>query len=289
MFHLKRVLITGANSYVGTNVEKWLMREPDKYYVETLDMKDPNWVNFDFSKFDVVFHVAGIVHKKETRKYRSLFFKINRDLTIETARKAKRSGVSQFIFISTMSVYGLVNGRIDNTTILKPKTYYGKSKLEAENLLNNLADKSFNVSIIRPPMIYGPNCKGNYFRLSKFVDKFIIFPNIINRRSILYIDNFSVFTQNIIDNNIHGILYPQNSTYGCTTEIVKHMADIRHKKIIFTRVFNPIINIFKFNFIKKIFGDLYYDFSLSNVGFDYNIVNFSDSISRSENIVEVKK
>ena len=56
---MKKVLITGANSYIGTNVEQWLLKEPDKYHVETLDMKDPNWINFDFSKFDVVFHVAG--------------------------------------------------------------------------------------------------------------------------------------------------------------------------------------------------------------------------------------
>jgi nucleoside-diphosphate-sugar epimerase len=74
---LKRVLITGANSYVGTNVEKWLMKEPDKFYVETLDMKDPNWRNFDFSKFDVVFHVAGIAHVSTKKSMKDLYYKVN--------------------------------------------------------------------------------------------------------------------------------------------------------------------------------------------------------------------
>nr|WIF88106.1 hypothetical protein QOL21_06435 [Acholeplasma laidlawii] len=59
---MKSILITGKNSYVGSNVENWLQQYPDKYKVDTLDMLDQNWKDFDFSKYDVVFHVAGIAH-----------------------------------------------------------------------------------------------------------------------------------------------------------------------------------------------------------------------------------
>src|SRR5690606_19975052 len=118
------------------------------YHVETLDMKDSNWINFDFSKFDVVFHVAGIAHIKETKKNRDLYYKINRDLAVETAIKAKESGVKQFIFMSSMSVYGKITGVITKNTVPQPKTYYGKSKLESEMLIKNLTSNNFNISII---------------------------------------------------------------------------------------------------------------------------------------------
>src|SRR5690554_777205 len=164
---MKRVLITGANSYIGTNVEKWLLKEPDKYHVETLDMKDPNWMNFDFSKFDVVFHVAGIAHIKETKKNRDLYYKINRDLAVETAKKAKNSGVRQFIFLSSMSVYGIDKGVISKDTIPKPKSAYGKSKYEAENEIRSIETDSFIVTILRPPMVYGYKSPGNFQKLVK--------------------------------------------------------------------------------------------------------------------------
>src|SRR5690606_12783164 len=131
---MKRVLITGANSYIGMSVEKWLLKQPDKYSVETLDMKDPNWVNFDFSKFDVVLHVAGIAHIKQTKKNKDLYYRVNRDLAVDTARKAKEAGIKQFVFLSTMSVYGKVTGIIKDDTIPNPKDAYGKSKYEAEVL-----------------------------------------------------------------------------------------------------------------------------------------------------------
>ena len=128
-------------------MKKWLLKEPDKYHVETLDMKDPNWINFDFSNFDVVFHVAGIAHIKETRKNRDLYYKINRDLAVETAKKAKESGVRQFIFMSSMSVYGLLTGTIKSNTLPTPTTMYGKSKYEGECEINKLMDDSFKVVI----------------------------------------------------------------------------------------------------------------------------------------------
>jgi UDP-glucose 4-epimerase len=118
---MKRILITGKNSYIGTSVEKWLLKEPEKYSVDTIDMLNESWREHDFSKYDVVFHVAGIAHIKETKNNRNLYFKINRDLAYETALKAKQDGVKQFIFLSSMSVYGIEKGIIDKNTSLNPK------------------------------------------------------------------------------------------------------------------------------------------------------------------------
>src|SRR5690554_6731837 len=113
---MRRVLITGQNSYIGTSVERWLLRDPDKYKVDTIDMKDGSWKEKDFSQYDVVFHVAGIAHIKETSENQDLYYKVNRDLAYETAQKAKEDEVGQFIFLSSMSVYGLENGVIYKDT-----------------------------------------------------------------------------------------------------------------------------------------------------------------------------
>lgn len=260
MFSLKKVLITGSNSYVGTNVEKWLLRETEKYYVETLDMRDPNWQNFDFTQFDVVFHVAGIAHVSTKKSMKDLYFKVNRDLTIETAQKAKKSGVKQFIFMSSMIVYSSKETMIKNDTKPNPDNFYGMSKLQAEDGVLTLSDESFIVSILRPPMIYGSNSKGNLLTLSKVVEKIKVFPNISNKRSILNINNLSNVVKGIIDNETSGILFPFDKGSFGTTEIIISILAKKEKKIILTKLFNPFIRfLVKYSaYFKKIFGDYYY-------------------------------
>ena len=172
---MKKILITGANSYIGTSLEKWLGKNPDKYYVDTVSTRDDAWKKKDFSEFDVVFHVAGIAHIKETKENQDLYYKVNRDLAFEAAKKAKAGGVKQFVFLSSMSIYGQDVGPIGINTIPNPKTAYGKSKYEAETMVLELEDDSFKVAILRPPMVYGPNSKGNYQLLSKFAKKHLYF------------------------------------------------------------------------------------------------------------------
>ena len=160
-----------------------------------------------FSGYDSVFHVAGIAHIKETIKNRDLYFSVNRDLAYEVAKKAKEDGVRQFVFLSTMSVYGLNTGIIDNNTPEAPKNAYGRSKLEAEKLIRELEAANFQVAIIRPPMVYGKGAKGNYQRLSKFAQKSPIFPDYNNQRSMLYIDNLCEFVRLIIIHVSTGIFF----------------------------------------------------------------------------------
>jgi nucleoside-diphosphate-sugar epimerase len=284
---LKKVLITGANSYVGTNVEKWLMKEPENFYVETLDMKDPNWTSFDFSRFDVVFHVAGIVHKKVTKETKDLYYKVNQDLAIEVAEKSKKSGVKRFIFMSTMSVYGLNRGAIHNKTPLNPKTEYGKSKRNAEIEIETLQNENFKVAILRPPLIYGPNSIGNYVFLSNFVKKYKIFPKIDNKKSFIFIDHFCEFIKLIIFSNKSGIFHPQNSFLMSTTSMVEEIKKITKKKIIISKIFNFVL-LFKFlNKVSKVFDSLYYDNTLySDLETDMiqrsSILTFSETIQMTE-------
>src|SRR5690554_6776155 len=279
---MKRVLITGANSYVGTNVERWLMKEPDKYYVETLDMKDPNWINFDFSKFDVVFHVAGIAHSTPKKSERELYYKVNTQLTIDTAKLAKKSGVKQFIFMSSMIVYNKKETRITKDTKPNPDNFYGDSKLQAELGIKPLQDNNFNVTILRPPMIYGPGSKGNFLKLIKLARKTVIFPKIENKRSMLYIDNLSNNIKYIIENNLNGVFFPQNSDFMCTSMIVKEVSIFLNKKIWFTRLLNIPIYISRtwVTPVNKLFSDSYYDINLSQEMLVHNITSNQDSIRK---------
>ena len=282
---MKRVLITGANSYVGTNVEKWLMKEPNNYHVETLDMQNPDWINFDFSRFDVVFHVAGIAHVSKKKSMEDLYYKVNRDLTKQTALIAKSSGVKQFIFMSSMIVYNSKESRISTNTKPNPDNYYGLSKLQAEEGLENLQSENFKIAIVRPPMIYGPNSKGNFPKLISLAKKTPIFPRYDNKRSMLYIDNLSNSIKYLIDSVSNGLFFPQNKEYVNTKEVISMTKKIIHKKLWLTRLFNPFIYLLKnrISLVNKMFSDSYYDFEMSSNIISSSVITFRESLLMTVN------
>lgn len=280
---MKKILITGKNSYVGSSFENWLGHYPEEYEVKKISLRDDSWKNKDFSSYDTVLHAAGIVHLKETEENKDLYYEVNRDLAFEVAKKAKDEGVSQFIFLSTMSVYGIETGVIKRDTVPNPKNNYGKSKLEAEKLIELLNDDSFKVAILRPPIIYGKGCKGNYVKLSKLAVKSPIFPAIDNKRSMIFIDNLSEFIKKLVDHNKGGYYYPQNEEYVCTSELVRLIAKYHNKRVYLTKLLNPIFFIFKIKIVKKVFGNLVYEKEMSEYKeVEYRLINFKKSVESTE-------
>lgn len=283
---MKKILITGKDSYIGTSLEKWLSQWPDKYTVDTVDMISDSWKEKDFSKYDVVFHVAGIAHVSSDPKLKNLYYKVNRDLTIATARKAKNEGVQQFIFMSSIIVYGdsPSNGVIDRNTVPKPSNFYGDSKLQAEEGIRGLESDKFKIVILRPPMIYGKGSKGNYPRLANMAKKTPVFPDIDNERSMLHIDNLCEFIKLMIDNKESGLFFPQNKEYVKTSEMVRLIADVHGKKIRLTKVFNPFIKLmYRIGTVNKVFGNMVYDKSMSEYDKgNYQLKDLRESILRTE-------
>jgi UDP-glucose 4-epimerase len=281
---MKKILITGAGSYIGTSFENWVSQWPEKYQVDTIDMRGNEWKDKPFSTYDVIYHIAAIVHVKEndTEKY----FSVNRDLAVEVAKKAKAEGVKQFIFLSTMGVYGKETGVIDENTKPNPKTPYADSKLEAEGLLNKLADDSFKVATLRPPIVYGKDCRGNYPRLAGMALKLPVFPKIKNERSMIFIDNLSEFVRLAIDSELSGLFFPQNKEYVNTTELVRLIAQVHDKDLKATGVFNPFVylGIKMSQTFGKVFGSFVYDKKMSGgpSEIDYETCSFKDSIERTE-------
>lgn len=284
---LKRVCITGAKSYIGESVERWIHEKNEAIEIVTYDTLSPDFKDKSFAGFDSVFHVAGIAHVSADPSKEELYYKVNRDLTIETANRAKADGAKQFIFMSSIIVYGNEGnkGLITRSTKESPVDFYGKSKLMAEEGIRELSDDSFHVAIIRPPMIYGKNSKGNYRRLAALAGKIPVFPLVNNQRSMLHIHNLCEFVYLLIVNHSLGTFYPQNREYVNTSLMVKEIGACHGKNIVLVKGFHSIIRFLAghINVFRKMFGDMAYEKSLSD-HFDgaYCVVDFKESIVLTE-------
>ena len=290
---MKKILITGANSYIGTSFEKYIgMNYPQGYLVDTVDMIGDGWKQKDFGEYDCIFHVAGIAHSdsgKISQEKERLYYAVNTDLTVETAKKAKADGAKQFIFMSSAIVYGnsAPIGKkkiITRDTPVSPANCYGDSKVQAENGLRQLNDETFRVVILRPPMIYGKGSKGNYPTLSKYAQKLPFFPDVKNERSMLYIENLCEFVRLMVENEENGTFWPQNAEYSNTSEMVKMIAEAHGKRIRLVKGFGWLLKILGHisGKVNKAFGNLMYEKGMSEYKSDYLIVSVRESVVRTE-------
>lgn len=299
---MKAVLITGANSYIGTSFEKYVSDYYcDQLSVDTIDMIDGSWRSRLFTyrtetgkerAYDCVFHVAGIAHAdmgKVSEETKKKYYAVNTDLAIETAQKAKFDGVGQFILMSSMIVYGKQT-HISRSTKPHPANFYGDSKWEADKGVQKLKSSEFTVTVLRPPMIYGKESKGNYPTLSKLARNFLVFPDYENRRSMLYIENLCEFLCQVMIQGRGGVFFPQNAEYSSTSQIVEQIGKVYNHRIIITKVLNPVVLIAHRFPVKKIrelsgkaFGDSWYEMEMSAYkDLDYQKVTLKESIERTE-------
>lgn len=285
---MKKVLITGAGSYVGESVRKYILGKDPSFLIDAVDTFGDDWKKADYSQYDVVFHVAGIAHVNADPKMEPLYYKVNRDLTIEIARHAQDAGVKQFIFMSSQIVFhesqSLKTEILTVETKPNPNGFYGDSKLQAENGLKALCAEGgeMKICILRPCMIYGPNAKGNFPRLAKLACKTPIFPAWHNKRSMLYIDNLAEFVLQAMECELEGTFYPQNRELADTVEIIRFFAKEAGHKVWITKLFNPFVCLGSFVLqpINKMFATYYYDPEMSRMEFDYQLVSFEESLKR---------
>ena len=282
---MKSILITGAGSYVGESVRKY-MQAHGEYQIDAVDTMGDNWKKADYTQYDVVYHVAGIAHVNADPKMEALYYKVNRDLTIEVAKHAKAAGVKQFIFMSSQIVFhesqSLKKEVLTAQTKENPNGFYGDSKLQAELGIKPLGDENFKVCILRPCMIYGPNAKGNFPRLAKLACKTPIFPCWHNKRSMLYIDNLAEFVKQAVLRELSGTYYPQNRELADTVEIIRFFAKAAGHRIWITKLLNPFVWLGSFVLqpLNKMFATYYYDPEMSKTDFDYQLVSFEESLKR---------
>ncbi|MBQ7219647.1 MAG: NAD-dependent epimerase/dehydratase family protein [Synergistaceae bacterium] len=286
---MTRILITGTNSFTGNALARHLSQFPDKYSVSAVSLRNDSWHSESFSSFSSVFHVAGLAHDSARSSDKDSYYRINTQLAYSTALKAKTDGVKQFIFMSSSIVYGKSapigqSKLITRDTLLNPESYYGDSKVKAEDMLSSLNDDGFRVCILRCPMIYGPGCKGNYPLLSRLARRLPVFPKVNNCRSMLYSENLAEFVRLMLQNQESGIFWPQNAEYSNTSELVKMIADSHSKRIFLVRGCEfPLRLLAKFTgLVNKAFGSLAYDMSLSDYRENYRLYGLRESIDRTE-------
>lgn len=277
---MNRILISGTNSYVGSSFIDWMSKNNHSdCLIETISLRNNSWRDNNLSSYDTIIHLAAIVHSSKASSEQ--YYKVNRDLTLELATRAKKQGVKHFIFFSTLSVYGFNQGIIDFSTQTNPSNDYGKSKLEAEKELIKLESKKFKITIVRAPMIYGPNCPGNFSKLLKLFFRLPFFPRMNNKRSMIFIDNLSEFLNVIIQNQISGIYIPQNEEYVSTLSIFKTFRKKIGKKDVVIPFLIPGYFIEKNSTLEKLFSDLIVDEKLSILPINYQNVSFEESIAIS--------
>ena len=132
--------------------------------------------------------------------------------------------------------------------------------MQAEEEIFLLRDDKFKVCVLRPPMVYGDGCKGNYQTIVKLVKRFPIFPRVNNKRSLVHIDNLVAFVKQAIDEEYSGLYFPQDKEYVRTIDLAKDIAKRENKKIYFSFLLGFAVIIFRpfVGKLKKAFGNLIY-------------------------------
>ena len=254
-----KILVTGSRGYLGSS---FINQYSDKYNSEKFSLLNQKLEDINFNNIDVILHCAALVHQKVEHSYEK-YYEINVEYPVKLAKLAKQNGVKQFIFISTIAVYGEKKEKLDENTTFNPVTPYGKSKLEAEKQLLELNDDNFLVSIIRPPMIYGNNAPGNIDSLVKLVKKIPIIPlaNIENKRSFISIQNLCHIIDEIILQKKSGIFLACDDAPLSTSKLIELIAKNIEKKTYLIKIpfFESLLKILKPSFHKRLYGSLEID------------------------------
>ena len=260
---MNNILLTGSSGFVG---KYFINKYKDEYDIQIFSFLNDDIKNLDLKNTDVVFHLSALVHQMDgasTDEYE----RVNIIQTLELAKKAKESGVKQFIFMSTVAVYGIETGTIYANSECKPITYYGKSKLKAERELLKLEDDNFKVSIVRPPIVNGYNAPGNMKSLINLVNKVPILPfeKIQNKRSMVYIGNLCHLVDEIIKQNQSGIFLASDDESLSTTKLCELIAKNLDKKVYLVKIpfFETLLKVVKPSFHKRLYGSLEVDNSIT--------------------------
>ena len=285
------MIITGADSYIGSHIQSYILSHDRTFSVEQLDVTDHKWQDFDFSGFDAVVHVAAIVHRKDIADW-DCYRRVNVDLTAQIARKARSQGVRQFVFLSSMAVYGAEKSLSAQKSVIAadsapaPTTMYGRSKLLAEQALGEMESEGFRVAIVRPPNVYGPGCRGSYIStyaaiVSKLPAIPKAFPSV--RQSVLYIDNLSRFIYLLICRQERGIFTPQDDISVSAVTLMEAIRDglgLKRKTSAFLGAFVYLLAACPL--VRKGYGGISYRRSDSHQDrFDYVTVPFAEGIRRT--------
>lgn len=284
-----RVLVTGRHSYIGTAFRHYMAarQQTSGWETEYIEVRDDRWKSADFARYDVILHTAAIVHR--SRENEELYRRINYELTLQLAGKARDEGVAQFVFLSTMAVYGSRHAVITADTEPEPEGAYGSYKRMAEQALLQMAGPDFKIAIVRPPLVYGRGCRGNFPRLVRLAGWCVLFPSLENKRSMIYIDNLCEYLYLIMERRYGGIGHPRDEQPVSTAQLVREIRLVRGRKMLLVSVCNGLLQrLSKRNaLIGKLFGDCRYELEDGSIGGipikneEYQLVKWPEGVEKS--------
>lgn len=300
---MKRVLVLGNHSYIGTSFASYVMRcQKERFCVDCVSLHGSDWQNMDWSAYDSVINVTGKAHadlRRLSEAEKREYYEVNYRLACLTGKKARADGAGQYIYLSSILVYGDSGNRersrvISEDTKPAPSNFYGDSKLRAEQGLTKLfsGKKSrTRLAILRLPMIYGSGCKGNYQTLAKLAKRIPVFPDYQNQRSMLYIENLCEFLCLLAEHQDEGLFFPQDGNYVSTSRMVQLIAAEHGRRVACLSMLNPAVRIGMVfpgrigSMAKKAFGSLVYEgeMSMYDRG-EYRKYTLKEGIHRSEKV-----
>lgn len=240
----KKIIITGASGFVGTNLTKFL--EEKKHSVQPLSLRAPQWKENINQSANAIIHLAGKAHDTSNTSDAKEYFEVNTELTKELFNLFLKSKMSDFFYFSSVkAVADSVEGVLIENVVGKPITPYGQSKLKAEEyILSQSLPTGKRVFIIRPCMIHGSGNKGNLNLLYSVVKKGIPWPLAAydNERSFLSIENLSYLINEMLNNKTikSGVYNFADDDTLSTNELVSLIALASGKK---PRLWNINMNL----------------------------------------------
>lgn len=282
-----KILIIGKNSYIGNHIDDWLTSYD--HQVTQLDVLTEEWKTYDYRSFDAIIHVAGIVHRPDCKDW-VLYKRVNTDMPLAIATMAKQQGVKQYVYFSTMGVYqaakSLSGCIIDEHTPIKSESFYGRSKLMAEEELAKLQDETYDIAFVRPPSVYGKGCRGGYVKGFASIARLLpVIPRAYGkaRQSFIYIDNLCECVRIIIENNYRGVFCPQDDEIPNANELLQTISEGMGKRYNDSRLLGVCLRFISFiPIVKKAYGGISYSRQLSEIkGHNYIVVPFKDGMKRT--------
>lgn len=286
------IMITGSSGYIGKNLVNYFSNSKNNLTLlstnenfkniskkhETIIFKNFYDINFQniLPKVDVIIHLISKQHsmKENNDDHYSQHYDINVDITEKLAKEAIKFKVKHFIYFSTIKVFGEYssnNYRYNIYSNTNPKTSYAKTKLISEKKIINIFRNSFtNFTILRLPLVYGHNAKGNLHRLTRYISSGfpIPFKNIQNKRTLLNIKNLIDFTDLCINSHksYNQIFIVSDDNDLSTLDLIKGIKKkLNSKNLIFKTPFLFFIKIFNIIFKKNLMQNFYLSLICSNI------------------------
>ena len=282
---MKKIVVTGTSGFVG---KRFVEYNNNKYIIESLSLRDVDISTLKLKGVDAIIHLAGKAHQMEKIEDR-IYFDVNYGLTKSLVDRAMQENVPHFIYISTTKVYGdEINSVLNENSPCIPTDVYGESKLKAELYLSTISS-SIKTAVVRPPLVYGPEVKGNLIQLLHLCKKNIPLPfgNTQNARSMVFVDNLIALINTIIDQQATGIYIAGDRDTLSTDKLVSLIRlNLGMKKMLITVPFflRKIIKILKPRLFIRLYGSFIVDNTNTN-----NKLNFVPPYSSEYGIEQMVK